>query len=98
LHTKNSLDFFFWMLRSTLFIWAMGFSNVFDSCRKVTWVTWLWGWHYSGNMSCATDSGCTCESDELACTDLPNLPQCSAVGKLHSTSHGTVALPSEGEG
>jgi hypothetical protein len=27
------------------------------------------GWHYSGNMSCATDSGCTCESDELACTD-----------------------------
>ena len=29
----------------------------------------LWGWHYSGNTSCATDSGCSCEADELACQD-----------------------------
>ena len=27
------------------------------------------GWHHSGNQSCATDSGCTCESDELACPE-----------------------------
>ena len=28
------------------------------------------GYHHSGNYSCATESGCTCEADEMSCQDL----------------------------
>lgn len=31
------------------------------------------GWHYSGNQSCATDAGCTCEANELECEDVANV-------------------------
>ncbi|CAL1131614.1 unnamed protein product [Cladocopium goreaui] len=49
----------------------------FDSC-PVDCGTAVTCWHYSGNMSCATDSGCTCESDELACTDSAGKTECYA--------------------
>ncbi|CAL1157753.1 unnamed protein product [Cladocopium goreaui] len=35
-------------------------------------------WHYSGNTSCATDSGCSCEADELACQDSAGKTECYA--------------------
>lgn len=35
-------------------------------------------YHHSGNYSCATESGCTCEADEMSCQDAAGKMECFA--------------------
>lgn len=59
-------------LEAVFFGCFLGFNGwqVGSACPGSCGHLWsLWGWHYSGNTSCATDSGCSCEADELACQD-----------------------------
>ncbi|CAL1131607.1 unnamed protein product, partial [Cladocopium goreaui] len=47
-------------------------------CNGDGYLSLVQRWHYSGNTSCATDSGCTCEADELACPDAAGKIECWA--------------------
>eukprot|EP00913_Durusdinium_trenchii_P001837 g1703.t1 len=33
-------------------------------------------WHWSGNQTCGTDTGCVCESEELTCPDAAGVNEC----------------------
>eukprot|EP00434_Breviolum_minutum_P034367 symbB.v1.2.030416.t1/scaffold3426.1/size60583/1 len=51
--------------------------SIFDLC-PVDCGTAVTCWHYSGNQSCATDAGCTCEANELECEDSVGKNECYA--------------------
>ena len=51
--------------------------SIFDLC-PVDCGTAVTCWHYSGNQTCATDAGCTCEANELECKDSVGKNECYA--------------------
>lgn len=62
-----------WFPVSSSKILAFVFFSRAGEERNPYWISVQRGWHYSGNQTCATDAGCTCEANELECKDVANV-------------------------